>query len=379
MGAELHVVHVVLSLDVGGLERNVLNQVVHGRGTGQRVSTVCLEQPGALAPQVEAAGAVVICMQKRPGIRPGMISQLIRVFRDLSPDVVHTHQIGTLLYSGPAARWARVPLVVHTEHGKERYAKRLRTRMLGRVAGRFATTFFCLTEDMAAAVRASGIVPGHKLRVISNGIETRQFLERRDTGPARRSLSIPEGAPVIGTVGRLTEVKRQDVLIRGFAQVKQRFPAAHLVLVGDGPILHDLQELAAGLGIADCVHFTGYQSDTAPYLQLMSIFALTSRSEGMPQAALEACVTGLPVVATRVGGLPELVDDGRTGILVPPGDEVALATALCELLVDGLRAQAMGLAGRERAISRFDIRRMAGDYHRHFLDCLAPKLSSFAV
>jgi len=367
---EMHVAHAMLSLDVGGLERNVLNQVCQAPRLGQRITIICLERPGALAAQARALGATVICTEKRPGIRLGLIAALRNIFRSIQPDVVHTHQIGTLFYAGPAAWWAGIGAVVHTEHGKEPYAQQLRTRLLGRFAGRFTSTFFCLTQDMVAAVRASRIVPERKIRVIFNGIETAQFLRPHDTQTTRRQLGIPDDAPLIGTVGRLTEIKRQDVLIRGFALLKQKYPAAHLLLVGEGPLRAELENLAAACEVRDGVHFAGYQSPTAPFIQAMTIFALTSRSEGMPQAAIEAAVSGLPIVASRVGGLPELIEDGRTGLLFPVGDDRALASALEQLLAHPDRARRIGQAARQHAVGRFDISRMADDYHRHFTELL---------
>jgi sugar transferase (PEP-CTERM/EpsH1 system associated) len=372
---EMHVVHVMLTLDVGGLERNVLNQVRQAPRLRQRITIVCLQHPGQLAPQVQELGATVICLNKRAGISLGLVPRLAKIFRQIQPDVVHTHQVGTLFYAGPAARWARVPLVVHTEHGKERYAQQFRTRLLGRIAGRFVSTFFCLTRDMAAAVRASRIVPQRKIHVIFNGIDTAQFTRRHDSRAARRALGIPDDAPLIGTVGRLTEIKRQDVLIRGFALLKKQCPAAHLMLVGEGPLRDDLQKLAAQCQVADAVHFAGYQSPTGPFIQAMNIFALTSRSEGMPQAAIEAAVCALPIVASRVGGLPELIEHGRTGLLVPVGDESALAVALGELLADPGRARLIGAAAKQHAVATFDISRMADDYHRHFTEALKQPIS----
>jgi glycosyltransferase involved in cell wall biosynthesis len=367
MSMALRVAHVVLSMDVGGLERNVLNQIRQGPELGQRISVVCVERPGRLAAQAEALGTPVICLHKRPGIRPGMIRKMKSLFRELAPDVVHTHQIGTLFYAGPAARLARVPLVVHTEHGKENYAGRLETRLLGRIAGLFVQSFFCLTDDMASAVEQHKIVPKSKVHVIRNGIDVARYAQRYDVAATRLSLGIPLDAKVVGTVGRLNEVKQQDLLIRAFASVKMRNPCAHLLLVGDGPLMQSLRRLSDDLGISDCVHFAGYQSETAPYQQCMDVFALTSRSEGMPQAALEACVAGVPVVAPQVGGLPELVEHGRTGFLFPPGDQQSLVDALCELLAHPDRARDLGQAGQAQVEAMFDISTMAAEYHRHFL------------
>jgi sugar transferase (PEP-CTERM/EpsH1 system associated) len=364
------VVHVVLSLDVGGLERNVVNQVREGQKLGQTVSVVCLERPGTLASQVLALGAAVISLDKRAGLRPGIILRMRRALAALRPDVVHTHQLATLLYGGMAARTLGVPVVLHTEHGREPYATRRKTRLLGRLAGHFADRFYCLTGDMASAVRAAGVAEG-RVCLIQNGIDISKFADAVcDPAALRHSLSIPPEAPVIGTVGRLSEIKRQDVLICAFARVRDTFPDAHLVIVGDGPLLQDLRALADGIGIGEVVHFVGYQPHSAPYLRAMDVFALTSRSEGMPQAVLEACVMGLPVVASRVGGLPEVINDGVTGILCEPEDDQGIAIALCDLLANPRKRRELGAAAKARVETTFSVARMAGEYHRDALALL---------
>jgi glycosyltransferase involved in cell wall biosynthesis len=369
MFTRLNVTHVVLSLDVGGLERNVLNQVRQGRPLGQRVSIVCLERPGVLAEQVEESGGQVVCLHKPPGLRLGLIGRLAAAFRRLRPAVVHTHQIASLFYSGPAARLARVPVLVHTEHGVEQYG-RLRKRWLGRLAGWQADRFYCLTGAMRAAVVTRRVAPARRVRVIQNGIDTERFLIPTDPLATRRALGIPEQAPVVGTVGRLTEVKRQDILLRAFARVRARTPDAHLLLVGDGPLLGDLRDLAGQLGLCECVHFAGLRPHSAPYLRAMDVFALSSRSEGMPQALLEAAVVGVPAVVTAVGGVPEVVEHGRTGLLVQPGDEAALAEGLGHLLADRAEAARLGAAAREKVQASYSVGRMAHDYHQDFLRLL---------
>jgi glycosyltransferase involved in cell wall biosynthesis len=369
----LRVTHVTLSLDVGGLERNIVNQVREGHKLGQEVSVICLERPGTLAPQVEAMGAPVVCLHKCPGLRPELVGKMQRALRRLRPHVAHSHQIASLLYTGLAAGGAGVPLVVHTEHGRERYADRLRTRWLGRLAGLHAARFFCLSSDMATAVKAHRIVPPRKVRVILNGIDTACFQQRGELHALRQALGIPSGAPVIGTVGRLTPVKRQELLIRAFAQVRERVPQAHLLLVGDGPLRAQLQALANQLGAAETIHFVGYQPEPQQYLHLIDVFALTSASEGIPQALLEAAAAGIPGVASRVGGVPEVVEHGRTGLLVPFGDECALTEGLLSLLADPNVRQRMGSAARQRVEALFHIRRMAEKYHHEFLYLLSRK------
>ena len=367
---KISILHCVLSMDVGGLERIVLDLVCEGRRMGQDVAVVCLERRGALAPAAEALGARVMSVGKRPGLRPATIGRLAAAFRTLGPGVIHTHQVGALAYAGPAAKLGGGAPVVHTEHGKH-YAGRLRTRLLGRMAGRFAARFCCVSGDVAAEAEACRIVPRSKIHVVPNGIDTDRFATAGDPAAVRAMLEVPPEAPLVGTVGRLNEVKRQDRLIRGFARALGRAPDAHLVLVGDGPLMMDFRSLAEGLGIASRVHFAGYQAEPERFLGAMDVFALTSRSEGMPLAVLEAWASGVPVVASRVGGLPEMIDDGRTGLLVDAEDEGALASAIVGLVADPDSARRIGAAGRELARARYDVRTMSGAYDRHYRELLS--------
>jgi glycosyltransferase involved in cell wall biosynthesis len=377
---QLHVVHVVLSLNVGGLERNVVNQVREGQKLGQKVSIVCLDEPGVLAPRVEAMGARVVTLGRLPGLRPAMILRTRKALAALRPDVVHTHQIATLLYGAAAAKLLGVPVVVHTEHTRELYATRLRTRLLGRIGAKSCDVFYCLTEDMAKQVRDARVAPARKVRIIQNGIDIDHFTDTLgDRAAVRQSLGVPADAPLIGTVGRLNEIKRQDVLIRAFDRLRRQFPDAHLVLVGEGPARAELEKLVADLRLGSFVHFAGYQPSSGPYLRAMDLFSMTSRIEGMPQSMLEASVVGVPVVASRVGGIPELVQDRKTGILFEFGDEVGLAAAWTKLLTDHDYARRLAEAASTRVRQTFSVARMAGDYNRDFLELLGERRRRCAV
>jgi glycosyltransferase involved in cell wall biosynthesis len=364
----LKVIHVVLSLDIGGLEHIVLDLVGAGQKCGQDVAVLCLERPGALAPRVEALGVPVPCVHKRPGLKLGTVGRVKSILRELDPDVVHTHQIGALFYAGPAARRAGVPVVVHTEHGKH-YANG-RTRWLGWFAARSAARFFCVSQDIAAEVLEHRIAPPRKVTVVPNGIDTDRFRTGDDGPEVREALGIPAHAPVVGTVGRLTEIKRHDLLVHAFAALRRALPAAHLLLVGDGPSAAELRQLTARHGLEGCVHFAGYQARPERYLRAMNVFALTSRSEGMPLAVLEAWAAGVPVIASRVGGLPEMTDHGRTALLFPFGDEEALTQGLCNLLTKRSFARHLTQAGREQVESQYSLKRMAKTYQDYYLELL---------
>jgi glycosyltransferase involved in cell wall biosynthesis len=360
---------VVLSLDMGGLERIVLALVREGARAGHDVSVVCLERAGALAPLAQEFGVPVWCVGKRPGLHYDTYAHLRALLARLGPDVVHTHQVGALFYAGPAARRRHMPLVVHTEHGKH-CGGGWRMRMLERVCGAWVQRFFCVSEDIAADLRGYHVVAPSKVGVIANGIDTATFARPTDAAGLRRELGIPAAASVLGTVGRLSEIKRQDRLLRAFAELRQTFPDAHLVLVGDGPLRDDLRQLAGQLKLETCVHFTGSQLQPERYLHLMDVFALTSRSEGMPVSVLEAWAAGRPVVASRVGGLPEMVRAGETGLLYEQDDQAALVAALARLLSDTALARRLGEAGRQYVEGRFTLRHMFAEYERHYRELL---------
>jgi glycosyltransferase involved in cell wall biosynthesis len=371
----IRVAHVVVSLDIGGLERIVADLVRVGRALGQNPSVICLEGLGTLAPQVEAMGVPLLCADKRPGLRLETIGRFRLLLRQLNPDVVHTHQIGALIYAGPAARRERVPVVVHTEHTNNSVRHRslnrqFRTRLLWGLAGSYAARFFCVSDDIADAARAYRTVPRRKVVVVPNGIDTAAFASQVDCESLRQDLGIPHGVPVIGTVGRLDEIKRQDLLIRSFAEVLNHHPKSHLLLIGDGPERNPLQQLTEKLGIAECVHFAGYQPRPERFLHLMDVFALTSRHEGMPLAILEAWAAGLPVVASRVGGIPKMITQGQTGVLFESGDEASLSMEMSRLIAHPEEARRLGDAGRNLATSRYDLRVMAQTYGHHYRDLL---------
>ncbi|CAN5596426.1 glycosyltransferase [soil metagenome] len=361
--------HAVLSLDVGGLERIVVDLLREGQRLGQETAVLCIERPGDLAPLAAQLGAKMFCAHKRPGTRPSIIGKTAQMLEEFQPDVVHTHQIAPLFYVGRAARRAGVPLVVHTEHGKN-YARRWRSRLLGRLAARRTQKFFCVSNDIAGEVLAARVATPSKVQVIVNGIDPTRFSKHDQRDALRRSLAIPHDAPVVGTVGRLTDVKRQDLLIRSFAMARRTDPRLQLLIVGDGPRGDDLRALSSQLNVASAVHFVGYQPQPERYFQMMDLFALTSRSEGMPLSVLEAWAASVAVVGSRVGGIPELIEHGKTGLLFHDGDERALAGAITMLAHDREYAKQLADAGRRRVRAAFHIRATARAYHEQYLGLL---------
>ncbi len=377
MAVPLHIVHGVLSLDVGGLERIVLSLVRAGRLRGHRVTVVCVERPGMLAAEAEAAGATVVSLDKPPGRLPGYVTKAGDVLTGLKPDVLHTHQIGAAWYLGQAARSLGVP-VLHTEHGNEfarspSWIKTLKVRLFLRQTAQFIDKFCCVSQEIAGAVTRWWTVARTKVEVVPNGIETDAPDDLPSPAATRASLGIAEDAPVIGTVGRLTEVKRQDLLVRAVAKLRTTIPDVRLVLVGDGAERSRLEALAREVGLTGRAHFVGYQSRPEQYLRIMTAFALTSRSEGFPVALLEAWRAGVPAVCSAVGGIPGVLTHETDGLLFPYEDEAALISSLSRLLEDrALRARLAG-AGHRVVRERYSLQRMASEYEARYRALIAAR------
>jgi glycosyltransferase involved in cell wall biosynthesis len=368
--APLHIAHGVLSLDVGGLERLVVSLIGAAARRGHHVSVVCIERPGKLAAEAEAAGARVVSLDKPAGRLPEYVERAAEILAALKPDVVHTHQIGAAWYLGPAAKRQGRP-VIHTEHGNHfvlapDWRQRLKLRLLARAAARSIDRFCCVSEEIARAATRWRTVPQAKVEVIANGIPATLPEGLPQPQAVRESLGIPAAAPVIGTVGRLSEVKQQDMLIRAARRLSDRWPELRVVIVGDGPERARLETVTREAGMSDRVLFLGYQSCPEQFLNILDVFALTSRTEGFPVSLLEAWRAARPVVATAVGGIPAVVAEGESGLLVPAGDEAAVASAIGRVLESPDFAARLGRAGQETLIKRYSLERMAAEYERRY-------------
>ena len=364
------VVHAVHSLAVGGLENGVVN-LVNGTATEFRHVVVCMTTEGPMRERLRP-GVEVLALGKRRGHDVRAFVRLARTLRRLRPQIVHSRNWAAF-DAVVAARLAGVPFVVHGEHGREisdPHGRLRRRNQARRLLAPLVSRFITVSEDLRRWLIQEVRLPPHKITTIHNGVDLSRFgdLERHT---ARLRLGLSGDAPVIGTVGRLDPVKDQAGLARAFAMVLKAQPAAMLVIAGDGPCRADLLRLVAELGIADRVRLLGARSDVPAVLAAMDVFVLPSIAEGISNTILEAMASGLPVVATRVGGSPELIEDGVGGTLVPPQDPSALAGALTVYLDEpGLRTL-HGKCARRRATERFGLERMCDAYAGAYRDLLA--------
>lgn len=359
--APWRVAHIVSALNVGGLER-VVYDLVRGCDRGRFTPhVVCLEEIGTWGHRVAELGVGVEHVE---GAARGSVSGVLRLarkLRDLRPDVVHTHNVKCHVRGALAARLAGVPVVINTKHGRNYPVRRL-ARIANRLACGVCTNLVAVSEDCSAIWREIEGADPAKVTVILNGVDIKAFGD---------SLSDPGAAgPRAITVARLSHVKDPLTLLQAVDRVRQAERGFRLDLVGDGPLRGDVERLVDHLGLTHTVRLHGARDQVHDMLREAALFVLSSASEGISLTLLEAMASGLPIVATRVGGNAEVVADGRTGILVPARSPDALAEAILRLLRDPDRRREMGRLGRERAAALFDVRRTVSSYERLYLEAL---------
>ena len=359
----LRVTHVVLQLRTGGMEKMLAEFARHADRERFDLRFVCIGERGPVADEISACGWEVACFGYAPGFKPDMLPVLCRDFVRGRADVVHTHNNVPLIFGGPAARLAGGIPLLQTRHGQA-VGTTYRHRAAVRLAALLARRVVCVSEDARRVAAAEGIAE-RKLAVVRNGIDTARFSYG---GPAA-------GGPAVA-VGRLVPLKGVDVFLRAAADVVRRREGFRLEIAGDGPARPELQRLARDLGLERHVRFLGEVRDVPGLLARSSLLVLPSLSEGISLTLLEAMACGLPVVATRVGGTPEVVADGATGRLVEPGDPSDLARGILELWPPSDRSRAMGTAARERVVRCFDARRMVSEYEAMYLQLARPRAAA---
>jgi glycosyltransferase involved in cell wall biosynthesis len=309
--------------------------------------------------------------------------RLARMIREQRPHILHTHtaKAGAIgRFAAVLAGKARPPIVVHTFHGHvlRGYFGRYRTaifRGLERRLAGVADTLIAVGPEVRDDLVALGVAPPEKFTVIRLGIDLDERVAageeaRRRT---RKIMGVPEHRFLVGWIGRMTGVKRGADVLRAFRLLRDQGIDATLCMVGDGPERDQLEQLAGELGLMhDCL-FAGYQEDVGPFFAAFDAFVLPSANEGTPVTAIESLASGCPVVATRVGGVPDVVEEGVDGFMVEPGDLEAIADRLARLAADPELRARMGAAGRERVLPRYGVERLIDDVDELYRTLLARK------
>ena len=347
--------YVIWSLGLGGAEQVVI-RLAAGLDRRKFAPVICcLNEPGPFAAKAREAGVEVVALRKRGPLDLRVLSKLVRLMRERRIQVVHTHLWGANLWGRLAARRAGVPVVIATEHNVDTWKRPIHF-LIDRWLAPRTTALVAVSRQVRDFYESRGVGRG-RWQVVYNGIEAGEPPARR-RGAAYRSLGLVNGQPVVGLVGRLVPAKAPSLFVQAVGQARRQMPGLKALIVGEGPLRAEVEAEVRRLGLEAHVVLTGLRTDVPELLAGMDALVFSSEREGLSMAMLEAMAAGVPVIATRVGGTPELIDSGVTGVLVPPNDVETLAKALVSVLTDVAKADALRHAARTRITQQFSLQQM---------------------
>lgn len=354
------VVHLIYRLDFGGLETMLAECINRMPSHQYEHAVVCLNGYTNFAKKITRPGVAIYSLDKPPGLALATHLKLWKLLRQLRPAILHTYNLSAIEYTLTGAL-AGVPIRVHAEHGRDAAdpeGKNRKHNMLRSLMTPLVDCYIPVSSDLQRWLRDVIHVPQSKNLLIKNGVDTEAF---RPTAIAQQKENF-----IIGTVGRIQDVKNHIGLIDAFIRLREDMPAERsrlrLAIVGDGPLLPAVREKVAAAGITDMVWLPGARTDISDIIQTFSVFALPSIAEGTPVTLLEAMSAGLPVVATSVGGIPEVVVNDTTGKLVPANDAKALAAGIAHYVRQPELAAQHGAASRKRIERHYSMEAMLGAY-----------------
>lgn len=369
-GPSFHVIHLASGLQHLGYE----TRLVVGREAAREGNLLDLaEERGLDLVQMESLGREI-----RPLHDLRAFVSLFRMIRAFRPEIVHTHTAKAGVLGRVAAWMARVPIVVHTYHGHvlRGYFGPTKTavfRLLERGLGSVSDALVAVSRAVEGDLVALGVAPPGKIRVIPLGLDLAPLASPLPRGALWREAGVNEDTPLVGIVGRLAPIKDVGTFLRAAARVAEAAPEARFAVVGDGEERAALEAEARDLGLVGRVHFYGWRRDIAAVYGDLDVVVNCSRNEGTPVALIEALAAGRPVVATRVGGNPDVLGDGAFGALVPPADPEALAQAILSVLRDPAEARARAAKGRTHVLAHHSVERLVKDVDTLYRELLAAR------
>ena len=367
MPPPLSVVHVVNSLRMGGLENGLVNLINRTPENQYKHSIVCLTDYDDFCKRIKREDAAIYALHKKPGKDISWYFRLHKILKTLKPDIVHTRNLATIeshivaLLSGVRGR-------VHSEHGwdmQDLNGANRKYRLLRRLVSPLIARFIPLSKELENYLVDTISVPKRKVSRICNGVDSERFMPGIKRG-ILPFIEAPDETVVVGCIGRMQTVKDPMNLVNAFTTIIRDYPDTRqkirLVMIGDGPVLKEAQEMLRSLNLGDIVWLPGHRDDIPELLQQFDIFVLPSKAEGISNTILEAMSSGLPIVATRVGGNYELIEEGENGVLVPASDSDALAAAIFQYTKDDELCARHGARSRKIVEESFSITGMIAKY-----------------
>lgn len=369
-----NIMHITYSLNMGGLEKFVIRMIDYLDKEKYQGSICCLSDELALQAEIREKNIPLEICPKKPGLDFKLIPQLMKVFKKNKIDLIHTHNPAALLYGGIAAKLTGIPFV-HTEHSNV-HKDRKNLMRVEKMVLRLADKIICDTYEVQREMHNLHKVKDDRVCVIHNGIDYEPYGKKVDRSAIRKSIGLTDDDFVVGAVGRLTPIKDQKTIIQAIAKVNVgasgRSPV--LIFVGDGEIRQELEDLTDSLGVRSKVSFLGMRNNVPELLQAMDVFMLCSLYEGMSLALLEAMAAYKPVIATYVGGNPEVIVQDHTGFLVEVGAVDEIANTITKMMNDPALVLSMGKKSRQRIEEHFGLDYMMTNYEKAYTETLNKNL-----
>jgi glycosyltransferase involved in cell wall biosynthesis len=382
------VINIVTRLNIGGVAHHVANLMLGLDRTKYEQQLVCgFEGPGerSMREHIQARGVSPILIPQLVGNPRLNISDalafahILRLLRQQRPMILHTHTSKAGLLGRVAGRLTGVPIIVHTFHGlvlKGHYGplKTNLVRAVERWLARLSDSLIAVNDEDKKGLLAYRIAPTHKIEVIPLGLELEHFIDsRKRRGVLQRELGLDSACRLIGIVGRIAPIKNHRLFFDAMSRVLAACASTHVVVAGDGDLRPAMERYVREIGIANRVSFLGWRHDLPQVYTDLDVVVISSSNEGTPVTAIEAMAAARPLVATRVGGLPDVISDGETGYLVAPGNVEQLASAVERVLGDVETTDRLRRNARESVKNKFVVERLATDMDLLYLRLLAEK------
>lgn len=354
----IRVLQLIDGLKIGGAEV-LLRDLVHGlRDADFRVS-VGFSSSGPIQESIRDMGISLTRLPRLTRVDPMLFSGMCQLIRRERPQIVHTHLFKSDFHGRLAARLCKVPVIVSTAHNIDAWARRLPLGYIYGLTTRLADQIIAVSDEVRDFQIRYTNTPPAKIATIHNGVDVSAFENQIENGKAvRKELGLSESAPVIGIVGRLERQKDHNTFLEAAVRIKRSLPEARFLIVGDGSLRGELLSHARALDLLPAALFCGIRKDIPAVLAALDVLVFSSRWEGLPVTLLEGMAAGLPVVSTAVGGVPGVVIENETALLVSPGSPEALAKASLAVLQDKALAGKLGAAGRQRVFEKYSIQSM---------------------
>ena len=364
-----HILHITYDMNIGGTEQVIRNLIEGLNKEAYKSSVLCID--GTVGPwgqELHRLGYEHFSLDRQPGFDLRLIKDIRKLLSQLRVDLVHCHQYTPYTYGWFGSLFTGVP-VVFTEHGRfypdVSSAKR---KIINPLLQRFTSAVTAISAATKQALVDFENLDPNRIDVVYNGIAD---IDTPLIDVAKKKLSLDKNAIVFGTISRLDPIKNQEMMIRAFAKVVSANPNAKLMIVGDGPLRSQLEQLVGALDVKESVLFTGFKTNPVDYMAAMDVFLLPSLSEGTSMTLLEAMRFSKPTIATSVGGTPEIITHEKSGLLIENKDESALVSSMLKLLGSSSLRMSYGAAARREFEQRFVVRAMVREYERIYDKALA--------